>query len=334
MNDFLEWYKAEETRLYENNASRCVNPPVYDKEDYYNSAVNDYYYNVSGDDKEYSSIVGQMDLISKKMEEITNNIIKEQREKINGKCEDFFGRKNKDALEDVYNELSTHSISNEDFLKIFLDKDMQDIFYPKVDEHLEYLEKEGLVDVVPVYSDIDYTQDNYGEDVCIKVENNLVRMNGYVIQHQKTNSADFATPCAKVLYQEENPGREFPTVFDREMPSLFNELRLRNERDESIDKLTDEQIRELSKVNSDFKNRIQELRIDYGNMYYENVDLKNQIAELQAQLKEQTLANKELNEQLDAVLEVSERFDKDIDVNLESGIDFNLDEELMDLDER
>lgn len=77
-----------------------------------------------------------------------------------------------------------------------------------------------------------------------------------------------------------------------------------------------------------------ELRIDYGNMYYENVDLKNQIAELQAQLKEQTLANKELNEQLDAVLEVSERFDKDIDVNLDSGIDFNLDEELMDLDER
>lgn len=159
-------------------------------------------------------------------------------------------------------------------------------------------------------------------------------MNGYVIQHQKTNSADFATPCAKVLYQEANPGREFPTVFDREMPSLFNELRLRNERDESIDKSTDEQIRELSKVNSDFKNRIQELRIDYGNMYYENVDLKNQIAELQAQLKEQTLANKELNEQLDAVLEVSERFDKDIDVNLDSGIDFNLDEELMDLDER
>lgn len=90
MNDFLEWYKAEEMRLYENNASRCINPPVYDKEDYYNSAVNDYYYNVSGDDKEYSSIVGQMDLISKKMEEITNNVIKEQREKINGQCEDFF----------------------------------------------------------------------------------------------------------------------------------------------------------------------------------------------------------------------------------------------------
>lgn len=199
---------------------------------------------------------------------------------------------------------------------------------------MEYLEKEGLADVVPVYSDMDYAQDNYGEDVCIKVENNLVRMNGYVIQHQKTNSADFATPCAKVLYQEENPGREFPTVFDREMPSLFNELRLRNERDDSIDKSTDEQIRELSKVNSDFKNRIQELRIDYGKMYYENVDLKNQIAELQAQLKEQTLANKELNEQLDAVLEVSENFDKDIDVNLDSGIDFSLDEELIDLDER
>ena len=335
MNDFLEWYKAEETRLCENNASRCVNPPERDKEEYFNSVIADYYYNVSGDEKEYNLIMSQMDLLSKKMNEITKNAIKEQREEMNSKCETFFERNSKNVLEDIYNGLSEHSISNEDFLKIFLDKDMQDIFYPKVDEHLDFLEKEGIAEVVSVFSDVDYTLGDYGEDIRVKVENSLVRIDGYIIQHQKTDSANFATPCAKVLYKEENnPTRDFPTVFDGDVPNLFAELRLRNERDESISESRDKQIRELLNVNSNFKNRIQELRVDYGNMYYENVDLKKQINELQTQLKEQILANKELNEQLDAVLEVSEEFDKDIDVNLDAGIDFNLDEELMDLDER